>query len=176
MGGLMIQGLTPGPMMFVVNKDVVLGIFAAFLIGALLLLPIGLALLPLFVRVLKIPQAILMGAVVLLSTLGTYALQRQVSDLWVMWLFGVVGYLMRKGGFPLAPFVIGVVLGPIFEANLRRTTIMVGCDFWGFLLGRPIALAVLALSFAALVLPIAQAWRSRRSASRSRATSADGWS
>jgi putative tricarboxylic transport membrane protein len=114
--------------------------------------------------------------VVLLSTLGTYALQRQVADLWVMWLFGVVGYLMRKGGFPLAPFVIGVVLGPIFEANLRRTTIMVGGDFWGFLLGRPIALAVLALSFAALVLPIAQAWRSRRSASRSRATSADGWS
>jgi len=176
MGGLMIQGLTPGPMMFVVNKDVVLGIFAAFLIGALLLLPIGLALLPLFVRVLKIPQAILMGAVVLLSTLGTYALQRQVADLWVMWLFGVVGYLMRKGGFPLAPFVIGVVLGPIFEANLRRTTIMVGGDFWGFMLGRPIALAVLALSLVALVVPLVQAWLGRRSSSRSQPHSADGLS
>jgi putative tricarboxylic transport membrane protein len=86
---------------------------------------------------------------------------------------------MRKGGFPLAPFVIGVVLGPIFEANLRRTTIMVGGDFWGFMLGRPIALAVLALSFAALVVPLAQAWRSRRSNSansRSQARSADGLS
>jgi TctA family transporter len=72
-----------------------------------------------------------------------------------------------------------VVLGPIFEANLRRTTIMVGGDFWGFMLGRPIALAVLALSFAALVLPLAQAWRSRRSNSannRSQARSADGLS
>jgi putative tricarboxylic transport membrane protein len=92
--------------------------------------------------------------VLLLSTLGTYALQRQVADLWIMWLFGLVGYLMRKGGFPLAPFVIGVVLGPIFESNLRRTTIMVGGDFWGFMLGRPIALCVLALALAALVLPM----------------------
>jgi putative tricarboxylic transport membrane protein len=177
MGGLMIQGLTPGPMMFLANKDVIAGIFAAFLVGAVLLLPLGLALLPLFVRVLKIPQSILMAAVLLLSTLGTYALQRQVADLWIMWLFGLVGYLMRKGGFPLAPFVIGVVLGPIFESNLRRTTIMVGGDFWGFMLGRPIALCVLALALAALVLPMVQAWRSRRSNSahtRSQAPSAEG--
>jgi putative tricarboxylic transport membrane protein len=177
MGGLMIQGLTPGPMMFLANKDVIAGIFAAFLVGAVLLLPLGLALLPLFVRVLKIPQSILMAAVLLLSTLGTYALQRQVADLWIMWLFGLVGYLMRKGGFPLAPFVIGVVLGPIFESNLRRTTIMVGGDFWGFMLGRPIALCVLALALAALVLPMVQAWRSRRSNSantRSQARSAEG--
>jgi putative tricarboxylic transport membrane protein len=159
MGGLMIQGLTPGPMMFLANQDVVLGIFAAFLVGAVLLLPLGLALLPLFVRVLKIPQSVLLAAVLLLSILGTYALQRQMADLWIMWLFGLIGWLMRKGGFPLAPFVIGVVLGPIFEANLRRTTIMVGGDFWGFLLGRPIALAVLALSLAALLVPLIQAWR-----------------
>jgi len=96
-----------------------------------------------------------------------------------MWLFGLVGYLMRKGGFPLAPFVIGVVLGPIFESNLRRTTIMVGGDFLGLLLGRPIALGVLALALAALVLPMVQARRRRRSYNannRSQARSADGLS
>ncbi len=96
MGGLMIQGLTPGPMMFLVNQDTILGIFAAFLVGALLLLPLGLLLLPLFVRILRIPQSLMMAAVLLLSTLGTYALQRQIFDLWTMWLFGLVGYLMRR--------------------------------------------------------------------------------
>lgn len=157
MGGLMIQGLTPGPMMFLVSQDIILGIFAAFLVGAVLLLPLGLLLLPLFVRILRIPQSLMMASVLLLSTLGTYALQRQIFDLWTMWLFGLVGYLMRRGGFPLAPFVIGVVLGPVFESNLRRTTIMVGGDFWGFMLGRPIALGVLVLAFTALLLPVAQA-------------------
>lgn len=164
MGGLMIQGLTPGPMMFVMNRDVIIGIFAAFLLGAVLLLPLGLLLLPLFVRILRIPQSLMMAAVLLLSTLGTYALQRQIFDLWTMWLFGLVGYLMRRSGFPLAPFVIGVVLGPVFESNLRRTTIMVGGDFWGFMLGRPIALGVLVLALVALLLPLAQTvWRRARS-------------
>lgn len=156
MGGLLIQGLTPGPALFFTNREFLGGIFAAFIVGAVLLLPIGLALIPLFVRIIKIPHSLLMATVLLLSIFGTYAVQRQVFDLWQLWLFGIVGYAMRKGGFPLAPLIIGFVLGPIFETNMRRATIIMGDDFFGFMTGRPIALGVMGMVVLSLLFPIAQ--------------------
>ena len=143
MGGLLIQGLTPGPPLFLFNPEIVYGIFVAFVVGAFLLLPIGFLGIPIFVRVLRVPHAYLVSGVLLLSIAGTFALQSQIVDLWLMWLFGVVGYLMRKGGYPLAPLVIGMVLGPIVESNFRRTLYLVDESFWTFLLSRPIALGIL---------------------------------
>ena len=162
MGGLLIHGLTPGPALFFYNKEVLYGIFAAFMVGAVLLLPFGLAMIPGLLRVLRIPQSILMAGVVLLSTLGTFAVQRQVFDIWQMWFFGLLGYAMRKARFPLAPLIIGFVLGPIFEVNIRRTTIVAGDDFIGFLGGRPIALLVFSLIVLALIFPFVQAYLARR--------------
>lgn len=169
MGGLMIQGLTPGPLLFLTQPEVISGIFAVFVIGALLILPVGFLLLPFFVRLLRIPQSILMGGVMLLAILGVYAVQRQIFDLWMMMGFGVVGYAMRKMGFPLAPLVIGFVLGPIFEANFRRTLIMGGGDFLGTLASRPIAAAILALAVAILLI---QSSNQVRSAMRARSRAA----
>lgn len=162
MGGLMIQGLTPGPMLFLAHGNVISGIFATFLVGTTLLLVFGLLLIPLFVRLLRVPHSVLLAAVLLLGTLGTYAVQRQVFDLWMMWLFGLIGYGMRKTGVPLAPFVIGVVLGPVFESNFRRTAILVAGDFFGFISGRPIALAILFLTLVALLLPFLKLSEARR--------------
>lgn len=152
MGGLMIQGLTPGPMLFLMEPQVVSGIFAVFIIGAILILPVGFLLLPFFVRLLRIPQSILMGGVTLIAILGVYAVQRQIFDLWMMMGFGLVGYAMRKMGFPLAPLVIGFILGPIFEANFRRTMIMGEGDFFGTMAERPIAATIMALSVAILAV------------------------
>lgn len=154
MGGLLIHGLTPGAQLFLYHPETVAGIFIAFIIGAVLLLPIGFLGIPLFVRVLRVPQALLVSAVLLLSVVGTYALQSQMMDLWVMWFFGVVGYCLRKADYPLAPLVIGMVLGPIMEANFRRTLILMDNSFWEFIASRPIALGILVAALVFLAAPI----------------------
>ena len=156
MGGLLIHGVTPGPMLFFTNVEILNGIFATFLVGAFLLLPLGLLLLPVFVRVLRVPHDYLLSGVLLLAIFGTYAVQRQTLDLWIMWVFGVIGYAMRKTGFPLAPLVIGFVLGPIVEVNLRRTATLADSDLLGYFFGRPIALGVMAAAFLALIVPAAR--------------------
>ncbi len=162
MGGLLIHGLAPGPTLFFMHAEALTGIFAAFLIGGILLLPMGLASISVFIRLLKTPLSVLLPAVLALIIMGTFLVQRQVFDLWQLWFFGGIGYAMRKTGFSLIPVVIGFVLGPIFEVNLRRTTIVMSGDFFGYIVGRPIALVVLILAGFALLFPIAQAWHLHR--------------
>ena len=156
MGGLLIQGLTPGPTLFFTNVEVLTGIFAAFLVGAVLLLPIGLASIPIFLRVLRTPFPTLLAGVLVLSVIGTFLVQQYIVDLWQLWLFGVIGYAMRKTGFSVAAASIGFVLGPVLEVNLRRTTIIMSGDFTGYILSRPIALTILILVALALVFPLVQ--------------------
>jgi len=156
MGGLLIQGLAPGPMLFFTQAEALTGIFAAFLIGGMLLLPMGLASISIFIRVLKAPLSMLLANVLALIIIGTFLVQRYLFDLWALWFFGALGYAMRKTGFSLVPVVIGFVLGPIFEVNLRRTTIIMSGDFLGYILTRPIALGVLILAAIALVFPLLQ--------------------
>lgn len=158
MGGLLIQGLAPGPMLFFTQAEALTGIFAAFLIGGMLLLPMGLASISIFIRVLKAPLSMLLASVLALIIIGTFLVQRYLFDLWALWFFGALGYAMRKTGFSLVPVVIGFVLGPIFEVNLRRTTIIMSGDFLGYILTRPIALGVLILAAIALVFPLLQSW------------------
>jgi putative tricarboxylic transport membrane protein len=158
MGGLLIQGLAPGPMLFFTQPEALTGIFAAFLIGGILLLPMGLASISIFMPVLKAPLSVLLTTVLALITLGTFLVQRYLFDLWALWFFGALGYAMRKTGFSLVPVVIGFVLGPIFEVNLRRMTIIMSGDFLGYILTRPIALGVLILAAIALVFPLLQSW------------------
>ena len=158
MGGLLIQGLSPGPTLFFTQAHVLTGIFSAFLVGGILLLPIGLLSISIFLKVLKTPLSILMAAVLALIIMGTFLIQRYIFDLWQLWLFGLIGYGMRKNGFSLVPVVIGYVLGPIFEVNLRRMTIIMQGDFFGFIMGRPVALGVLVLTAIALLFPIAQSY------------------
>ena len=157
MGGLLIQGYTPGPLMFLTDQDLVTGIFIVFLMGAVLLLPLGLLMIPAFVRLLKIPISLLMSGVLLLSLVGTYTIQRQIFDIWTMWLFGVVGYFMRKTGFPLAPLVIGFVLGPIIETNLRRSLILLQGNSLSFLGSRPYTLLILSIVLLVILFPAWQA-------------------
>ena len=158
MGGLLIQGLAPGPMLFFTQPEALTGIFAAFLIGGILLLPMGLASISIFMPVLKAPLSVLLTTVLALIILGTFLVQRYLFDLWALWFFGALGYAMRKTGFSLVPVVIGFVLGPIFEVNLRRMTIIMSGDFLGYILTRPIALGVLILAAIALVFPLLQSW------------------
>ena len=161
MGGLLIQGFTPGPLMFVTDQNLITGIFVVYIIGAVLLLPIGLLMIPAFVRMLKVPISLLMSGVLLLSLIGTYVVQRQVFDLWTMWLFGMVGYFMRKKGFPLAPLVIGFVLGPIIESNFRRSLILLQGNSITFLSERPYTIGILVMILIVLMVPMLQFFSAR---------------
>jgi putative tricarboxylic transport membrane protein len=125
-------------------------------------LPIGLASISLFVRLLKVPFSALLAAVLVLCTIGTFLVQRAPLHLWQLWFFGALGYGMRKAKIPLSPCVIGFVLGPIFEVNLRRTTMLTGGDTLGHLAGRPITLVIFVLVILSLLFPVLQSDYGRR--------------
>jgi len=154
MGGLMLQGVQPGPQLFLQNLDVAQGIFLIFLIGAILLLPLGLVFIRGVVRVLRLPQWIIMAGVLMISLVGTYSVARQINDLWLLIFFGLLGYILRKADYPLAPLVIGFVLGPIFESNFRRTVLISQGDLFPYILSRPIALSVLVCVVGILFVPL----------------------
>jgi putative tricarboxylic transport membrane protein len=115
--------------------------------------------------VLKLKKKFLIPIIILLSTIGTFALQASLFDLWVMLGFGVVGYGLRKFDYPLAPMVIGAVLGPICESNFRRSLVISGDDY-GIFVERPLAATILAINLVLLVwvcLPDPLKQRARRS-------------
>lgn len=144
MGALLILGFSPGPTLFEQQPQIVSGIFLVYLTSNLFLLVAGILLTPFFVFVLRIRKSYLIPTVLLLCAVGTFALQASVFDLWVMLGFGLVGILFRAADYPLAPIVIGVILGPLLENNLRRSLLISQDGFWIFL-ERPVAAGFLLL-------------------------------
>jgi putative tricarboxylic transport membrane protein len=161
MGALFLLGFFPGPELFRYHPEIAGGIFIAYLAGNVILLLLGIVLAPLFGRVLKIPKAWLIPAVLMLSTIGTYALQNSVFDLWVMLTFGVVGYVMRRAGFPLAPIIIGMILGNVLENNFRRA-LLLSHDGPMIFIERPISAVIIAIDIALLVTIVVSTVRASR--------------
>lgn len=149
MGALFLLGFYPGPELFEYHKDIAGGIFLAYLSANVFLLILGIMLTPLFVSVLRIKKAYLIPAVLLLSIIGTYAIQSSVFDLWVMFGFGLLGYILRRADYPLAPIIIGAILGPISEANFRRS-LLISDNGYMIFLDRPISAVI--ISIVALML------------------------
>ncbi|WP_244283536.1 tripartite tricarboxylate transporter permease [Pseudovibrio sp. Tun.PSC04-5.I4] len=144
MGALFLLGFYPGPELFEFHKDVAGGIFIAFIAANVFLLIFGIVLTPLFVSVLKFAKAYLIPAVLLLSIIGTFAIQSSLFDLWVMFLFGILGYFLRRGGYPLAPIIIGAILGPICESNFRRS-LLISDSGYEIFISRPISAVILGI-------------------------------
>ncbi|PHR20628.1 MAG: tripartite tricarboxylate transporter protein TctA [Hoeflea sp.] len=161
MGALILFGFFPGPDLFRDSPDVAGGIFIAYIMANIMLLVLGIILAPIFGSVLKLRKAWLLPAVLLLSTLGTYSLQNSIFDLWVMLTFGVVGYVLRRAGYPLAPLIIGMILGGIMEANLRRS-LLISRDGLGIFFERPICATILAIDLFLLLSIIYSTVRSSR--------------
>jgi len=161
LGALMMFNVTPGPLIFQNRPEVVWGLIASMYIGNLMLLVLNLPLVGVFARILAIPRWFLVPAIATLSFVGVYAVNNSAFDLLFMTGIGVWGYLMRKFGFPLAPMILGLVLGRLMEVNLRRALAISGGD-WGILFSSPIAkvlwiLALLSLFFPWLVGRLAKA-------------------
>lgn len=160
-GGFTIHGLQPGPLLFRNEPDLIGMIYAAFFAATVLLLVIQLLTIRLFPRVLLVPRHLLLPILIVLMVVGTYASGNRLFEVWIMLAFGVLGYGMEKYGFPLGPMVLGFVLGPIFETNLRRAMMFSGGDLMPFIT-RPISAALICFTILALGYMIYGLFRRRR--------------
>jgi putative tricarboxylic transport membrane protein len=147
LAALRMHNVEPGPMLFTTNPDVFWTFIAAMYLGNLMLLVLNLPLVGLFARVATIRPQILLPVISVICLVGVYSVRNSLFDVWVMIAAGVVGLFLRRWKFPIAPFIIGLVLGPTTENSLRQTLLMFRGDL-SLLAGRPLALAM--LSFAAL--------------------------
>ncbi|NIO04593.1 MAG: hypothetical protein GTN74_08255 [Proteobacteria bacterium] len=150
-GALMLHGISPGPRLFEAHPDLVSAVFVGFFIANLVMLGIGLLMCPLFTLILRIKKDYLIPVIFLLCFAGTYGFRNSMFDVILLCLFGLIGYGMRKFGFPLPPLVIGQVLGPMIEESFRRSLLMSGGSPVIFI-SHPIAdliwfLAILFLAF-----------------------------
>lgn len=153
LGGLMIQGLQPGPLLIVQAPDLFWGVITSMYLGNIFLLILNLPLIGLWVRVLKIPYSILFPLVILFCLVGSYSVNNSVGDVVVMVIFGVVGYLMKKFGYEGAPLVLALVLGPMLEESLRQSLILSHGAFAVFFT-RPISAGLLLSALILLLLPL----------------------
>ena len=151
---LLALNITPGPLLFQQNPDVVWGLIAALFIGNFMLLAMNIPMVGMFVRVLLIPPRILMPIVAMISFVGIYGISGSSFDLLVMVVFGVLGWGLRKLDVPLVPIILGVLLGNQMEANLRRALTISDGD-WSILVASPLSLALWAIAIIGFVLPIA---------------------
>lgn len=145
LGGLMIHGLQPGPQLFSKSPDVILGIFTTLLIANIFVYFIQLVGIKFFVQILKVPNYYLTPMLVVLSVVGSYGLRNNLFDVGVTILLGLFGYIMLQGGFPMAPTVLGLVLGPMLEREMRRSLILSAGD-WSVFFVRPISVLFIGLS------------------------------
>ena len=152
LGALLGLGITPGPLLIQDQPDIFWGLAASMYVGNVLLLLLNLPLVGIFVRALTLPRWFLIPGVAALAFVAVYAVNGSAFDLVLMTLFGLVGYLMRKLHFPLAPVVLGLVLGPLMERNVRRAMALSGGE-WSVLFDSGIAITLWVLALASLVLP-----------------------
>jgi len=163
-GALVIYGLQPGPLLIKEHPDFFWGVIVSMYIGNIMLLVLNLPLIPLWVRLLKVPYSFLFPLIILFCLIGSYSLSNSVFDAAVMVVFGVIGYLMRKFKYEGAPLVMAFVLGPLLEQSLRRSLIVSGGSFSIFIT-RPISAVTLFIAFALLLSSFLTNIRARKPAS-----------
>ncbi len=150
--GLMVHGLRPGPYLFTEQVDTVYQIFGAMLIANLMFMVMGLYGAKLFARISLVPLAILWPIVFALSVIGAYALNSSLLDLWLVMIFGVIGFFARRHGFAVAPIAVGLILGEMVETNLQNSLKMFDGEWW-LILTQPLAAFFLVLAVLGLCGP-----------------------
>jgi putative tricarboxylic transport membrane protein len=162
LGALIIQGITPGPQVMVKNPDLFWGLIASMWVGNLMLVVLNLPLVGFWVYLLKVPYRLLFPAIMVFSCIGIYSVNNSSVELYLSALFGTVGFLWVKFGCPPAPMLLGFVLGPMLEENLRRALLLSRGDPSVFF-RRPISLAFLIVTALILVTMAVPAVRKRQS-------------
>jgi putative tricarboxylic transport membrane protein len=160
-GALTIHNLQPGPLLFQNSPEIAYGIIAAYLMANIVMLVLMWSTVRYIAAVAQIPRSGLLGVILVFCVVGSYAVNNSFFDVWVMIAFGLIGLGLELAKVPLGPFVIGFVLAPIAEEQLRASMMMSDGDV-SAVLGRPFALVFLAIAFATLLWPAVSARLARR--------------
>lgn len=160
-GALMIHSIQPGPTLFITNADVVWAMIAAALIANIVMYVLMMGMVQVVARIMYVPRTYLLPIILVFCIIGAFALDNTMFDVWVMLAFGVLGFAMERGGFPLGPFVIGFVLAPLMEAKLRTGLMMTNGSIEP-IFTRPLSLIFLLIALALLLAPFVRLWREAR--------------
>jgi len=161
-GVLLMKGLNPGPTIFTDNASMINAVFLAFLLANLMLIPFGFLSVRLFKQVLRIPQGILMPSILLFAMVGAYAVENSLFAVVTILVFGVLGFLLEENDFPLAPMILGIVLGPLLEETFVTSMMRSNGSFLAFF-ERPVSLALALITLAVWLLPpLLRLWREHR--------------
>lgn len=150
---LMIHGIRPGPLLLQQHADLFWGVVASMYIGNLMLLGLNLPLIGFWVRLLKVPYHFMAVVIVIICVIGAYSIRNAAFDVGVMMVFGVIGYFLRKGGFPAAPLILAMILEPIFEISVQQSLIYSGGDPRIFV-STPIAAGLLIVAVLVMFIPL----------------------
>src|SRR5215831_3356457 len=161
LGALTIQGIAPGPQVMTQKPDLFWGLVASMWVGNAMLVVLNLPLIGLWVKLLQVPYRLLFPAIMAFSAIGIYSVNNSSFEIYLTAAFGIIGFVCMRLGFPLAPMLLGFVLGPMMEENLRRSMLMAGGDPSVFVT-RPISLAFIIATAAILVVMVLPAVRQRR--------------
>ncbi|KGA97536.1 tripartite tricarboxylate transporter TctA [Alkalihalobacillus alcalophilus ATCC 27647 = CGMCC 1.3604] len=157
LGAFLVLGVQPGPLLMTENPTVFWGVIASMYIGNVFLLILNLPLIPYFVKILKVPRPLLISLVIISSLVGVYAVSFSTFDLYLLVIFGILGYLMRIFAFPAAPFILAFILGGMMEQALRQSLTISGGS-WNIFTSSPLAMTLFVLTALSIVIP---AWRER---------------
>ncbi|MGE0497393.1 MAG: tripartite tricarboxylate transporter permease [Ramlibacter sp.] len=152
LGAFQNYGIQPGPQLFTTSAALVWALIASLYIGNVMLLILNLPMVGLWVKLLKIPKPQLYAGILIFATVGAYGMRQSAFDLYLLYGIGLLGVLMRRFDFPTAPVVVGMILGPLAEAQMRNA-LSIGEGHWSVFLQRPMSLAMLVVIIAVLVVP-----------------------
>jgi len=150
-GAMMIHKLTPGPQLFISNPEIIYGLFAAMLVGNVMLLLAGLLGSRLWIKVTAIPKKILYTLILLMAVIGSFAVRNSLFDVFCCLGFGLLGWVLKRYNYPLAPVILGIVLGSIAETNFRRAIMM---DGFSIFFTRPVSAVMLLLAALSFLIPL----------------------
>lgn len=153
LGALMVHSVAPGPLIFQKNGSIVYGIYTAILMSSIAMLCLEFLGMKGFIKVLKVPKHYLLPVVVVLCCIGAFGNSNRLFDVWGVLVFGLMGFLMTKSGLPMPPIILGFILGPIFETNLRRVSQYLTINPWEWTT-HPIAIAFLVVTAVTLYVSL----------------------
>jgi TctA family transporter len=133
LGAMLMYGLRPGPLIFQQSPDLIKGLFSIAIISQFFLIIVGLLGIKFYSKILKLPRNVVMVGVIIFSVIGSYSIRNSFFDIYIMLFFGVVGYIFEALNVPLAPMILGIILGPMIEDNLRVGLIKTGGNYLPFI-------------------------------------------
>jgi putative tricarboxylic transport membrane protein len=161
--GFQQYGIQPGPLLFTTQAELVWALIASLYLGNVMLLVLNLPMAGVWARLLTIPRPMLYAGIVVFATIGAYGMRNSWFDLFLLLLFGLMGYAMKRWDIPIAPCLVGMILGPRADTELRRALQISQSDFSVFF-SRPISVALIAIAVAVVVVPAFLRWRAARRA------------